>query len=220
MADWLRLAPPAGGPRAVEEARKAAGALADQLPSDREQINVAKAALVEAERADREQLAESMRRGADAISDTTAIAAAREAVGAAERRLQGRQLAVETASQELGAAIETERDQWLRIAQRDAEKARTRAAKALSELESQLDELGRARALAWWLTPEAGGFDRAHGVPAVGILGDVKSSAVHMANNNPVPMAMLLGWVRELIAPVEVKAQPAASSLAGVVAAQ
>jgi hypothetical protein len=197
LADWLNLAPH-GGPAPVQKAREAAQALADQLPADRAAIDDAKRDLVEAERRDREQLAASMRRGDDPISDTQAVDAARAAVGVAERRHQARRLAIETAQQEFGDAIAASRDEWRRSAERGVERAHTRATKALDQLEGALDELGQARAVAWWLTPERG-YDKAEGVPPVGILADARSSAAVMANNSPASRASLMAWCREVI---------------------
>jgi hypothetical protein len=197
MADWLRLSPP-DGPAVVQTARQAVQALADALPEDRERIEISKAALVEAERHDREAVAKQMRAGEDPVSDTAAIAQAREQVGAAERIWQGRRLAVETAQQELGDAIMASRAEWLRAAQRDLTKSHTRALKALDGFETALAELGRQRAIVWWLTPDRG-LDRAQQWPAGGLLSDARSSAHAMANSSPASLANLMAWVRELV---------------------
>jgi len=197
MTDWLRLSPP-GGPRSVEKAREAVRVLVDQAPADREALEAARAELVKAEQRDREQLAKALREQREPISNTEGIVQAREQVAASERRVQARALAIEGAQLELGEAITTCRDEWLRSAQRDLAKSHARAVKAVAALDAALDELGQARAIVWWL--ESGhGFDRAQPSPSVGLLGDAQSSAFAMANNSPAPRASLMAWIGELV---------------------
>ena len=198
MANWLALAP-AGGPRPVEEARAAAQALADAAPQDRQALADAKATLVEAETKDREALAEQMRRGHEPVSDVKRIDEARQAIGTAERHLQGRLLAVEDAQQEFRGSIEQTRDEWLATSQRAAEKAAVRASKTLSQLTSDLTTLRQAQATASWLAP-GGGFDRQQQVSPP-VLGTAASSGFQAANGAPVSGDVLLGWVGELIDP-------------------
>jgi hypothetical protein len=129
-------------------------------------------------------------------------------VGAAERRLEARQLAAETAQQELGGEIRACRADWLKSAEQAAEKARSRARKALGQLEAELNALRQARTIAWWLE-EGNGLDRETGVPH-GHLGVAQSSAFMMKNESPVPPADLLRWVAELIDPPAPRTAPQA----------
>lgn len=149
-----------------------------------------------------------MRAGKESVSDTKAIARAREALGAAERRLEARRLAVETAQQELGAEIRACRGEWLKTAEQAAEKARSQARRALQQLETELDALRQARVVAWWLEP-GNGLDREQRTPH-GRLGLAPSSATAMANKSPVPPQTLLSWVRELVDPPAPRTMPQA----------
>jgi hypothetical protein len=198
MADWLTLAPADGGPEPVQRARQAVQTLVDALSTDRARIDEAKAELLAAEKADREALAAAMRRGEDPISNIELLTRARAEVTAAEHRHAARRLAIEEAQQELGEAIRAERDQWLRAQQREAQAAHTRATKAFAALEDALTELGRQRAISWWLAPD-GGFDRAQQWPTAGLLNDARSSAFAMANQTPASRANLMTWCAELI---------------------
>jgi hypothetical protein len=188
---------PQGGPERVEKAREVAQALADEVPRDRQEIDRAKQALVEAEQHDREALAAAMRRGDDATSDITAIARAREQVGATERRHAARQLALSDADQELRAAVEAARDEWARTADASLVRTRRNAHKALEKLSGELEALAQARSVVWWL---ANGFDREQPVPHA-VLGSAASSARTQANGEPLPAARLLGWLDEVIEP-------------------
>jgi hypothetical protein len=170
--------------------------LAGELPRDREQIDTAKAELLQAERHDRQRLAELMRRGDDAVSDTKAVDAARAAVEGAERKHQARRLAIETADQDLGEAARACSDEWLRSELRALAKGHARAVKAADALDDALDELGRVRGVVWWLEH---GLERGHAAPAAGLLGDARSSAFAMANQTPASRTNLMLWLRELI---------------------
>ncbi len=207
MTDWLNVMPE-GGPERVEQARAAAQALVDRIPEDRTALEAARGELTKAEQHDRQQLADAMRAGEEGVSDTKAITRARDAVGATERRLEARRLAAETAQQELGAEIRASRSEWLRTAEQAAEKARSRARKALQQLETELDALRRARITAWWLEP-GNGLDREQRTPH-GHLGVASSSATAMANKSPVPPQTLLSWVAELVDPPAPRTMPQA----------
>jgi hypothetical protein len=210
MADWLRLAPP-GGPERVQHARAAVQALAAEIPRDRQAIDDAKRSLIEAEAGDRRQLAQAMREGREAVSNVETITAAREQVAARERVWQGRQLAVESAQQEYRDEIERNRDQWLRTAQRDLAKSYSRATKAHAAFQDALTELGRARAIAWWLE-QGHGFDRAQQWPSVGLLGEARSSAHAMANSSAASRDQVCAWTRELLGDAPARPEPQAAS--------
>jgi hypothetical protein len=196
MADWLKLAP-SGGPERVQRAREIAQALTDQVPEDRAALEAARVAVVEAERLDREQLAQAMRDGREPVSNTEAIADARERLGVAERRLEARQLAVAAASQELGDAIRACRPEWSRSAEQAAQKAGGRARAALDRLEAELHALAGARAVSWWLET---GLDTERRVPHP-VLGTAPSSARHAKNDSPLSAQALLDWLRETVDP-------------------
>ena len=210
MPSWLQMTP-AGGPERVERAREAAQALADEVPRDRAAIDETKAALVAAEKHDREQLAKSMREGRDASSDIGAIARAREAVGGAERTWQARQLALNDADQELHAAVEAARDEWARTADATLVRTRRNAGKALEKLTAELEALAAARAVQWWL---ANGFERQQPVPHA-VLGSAPSSASTTANGEALPAARMLAWLGEVIEPEPQAQTPAEPVSAG-----
>ena len=199
MADWLTLAPPDGGPEPVQKARQVAQELVAALPTDRAALETARVELIEAERRLREQLAEQMRTGGDAVSDTTLIDRARDVIATCERRVEARQLAVQDAMQEFHAAILAARAEWLKTVSAAAAKARTRAQKTLGQLERELDELRRAQGLEWWLG-DRGGLDRERPFRGGNLTG-ARSSARQAKNDDPLQAPELLRWLNEIIEP-------------------
>jgi hypothetical protein len=207
---------PAGGPKAVEEARQAELALVAELPKDRAGIDTAKTDLLKTEKADREAQALGMREQREVSSDIEGIARKREEVAAAERRHAARRLAIETADQELGEAVRACSDEWLRSELRTLARAHARALKAVDALDTAFDELGRVRGVVGWLEH---GLERGQPAPRGGLLSDAKSSAFAMANNSPASRASLMAWVRELAgdppAQAETRTHRQAATVAG-----
>jgi hypothetical protein len=206
---------PPNGPRAVEEAREAAQVLADQLPEDRRAIDDAKRALIDAERADRERLAELMRRGEDPVSDIEAVTTAREQVGAAERRHAARQLALQDADSELGTAAQACSGEWARTNATAEQRALRSVRKTSERLTGELEALAEARSVQWWL---ANGMERQQPAPHAGLasLGVAKSSGFAQANGEPLGVPQLVSWLREIVAPEpEPQAQPREAVVVG-----
>jgi hypothetical protein len=195
----LQITPP-NAPRAVEEARAAAQRLADALPEDRQEIDRAKQAKIELERADRERQAGQMRRGEDATSDAAAITAASEQIGVAERRHSARQLALQVADSELGAAVQARSGEWARTNATAVERALRSVRKTSERLTGELQTLAEARSVQWWL---ANGMERQQPAPHAGLasLGTAKSSGFHMANSEPRGADQLLAWLGEIVDP-------------------
>ena len=174
---------PPNGPEGVEQARKAVLELHSRVAGAREAIGTAKAQLVEAEQRDRQAMAEQLRAGREAVSDTRSVERAQSAVSAAERQEQALRLAIADSESALHEAVLAARSEWSRSAQRTVVKARERGRKALAALNESLEELRAAQSVEDWLTPDSG-LDQSQRARTRG-LGVAVESARTTANHDP-----------------------------------
>ena len=199
MADWGRLVP-GDAPKSVEAARSKLEVLKARVPAQRDALESAKRAVIEAERLDRERMAAQLARGAEAEPDDDAIAKARERVVGVERAGQALLLAIGNAELALAQAARDARAEWFKTSERRETEARRKGRDALERLRVELENLRLARSTMRWLTPESGGLDREQ-QPILGGLGSSPSSARMMANAEATDAATLLGWVAEVLDP-------------------
>lgn len=197
--NWTALVPP-NAPAPVEQAREQVVALRARITQAREQVDAAKVAVREAERHDTEQMAAAIRKGdAEPRSETAKVEALRAALAESERRAAAVELAVGQAEQDLGAAVEKSRARWARDSEARIDKAREAARRALNDLDRAVHELRDARGVADWLVEDRG-FDQGRAVRGVHV-GYALSSRSATANNEPLTVDQLVGWMREAIEP-------------------
>lgn len=205
MATWAAITPD-GGPREVEQARQRVDALRVKIRDERDRVEQAERELAAAENADKDAMAQAFRDGREPASNTKDVERARAAVAEAQRRQQALDAAVDQADAELGTTIERNRDKWARDCDTRIAKAQAQAARALAELEEQLAEMSRRRAIAYWLMPN-GGADT--GRPVKPAQDSVPDTGKLTPNGAPIPVADVLQWIRRVIEPAEASAPPA-----------
>jgi hypothetical protein len=196
MPSCLQLAPE-GGPSSVQAARQAAQQLVDQLGDDQRALEAARVALTRARQLDREALAAAMRGGTgeEAVSDTQ-VEKAEADVRKHERVVAARELAALDTDRSYREAISAQGDQWLRSAERAAEKVLATTERHVTQLASDVAALGEAAALVHWLRTDG----LAQGLPVRPVgLAVAKSSAFSQASSEPVTLPQALNWVAEAI---------------------
>ena len=196
MADWSAITPP--GPKPVEEARQTVTAVVSALKAERERLEAARAAVLEAEQADRLAMASAISSGRDPAPDEQSIASARAAVETCMRRVEAGKLALADAEAALGQQVEEQRDRWLAQTARDLERARKSGVDALTVLEEALRGMQRARAVGAWLS--AGGGAETGRPAKLGLLPALAASRAQSQNGDPVQAAVVLGWLRDALA--------------------
>lgn len=198
MAEWSRIVP-SGGPKPVEQARRQVEELKAKVPAQRQALADAQAAIIDAEKADREKMAAELAAGREPRPNDVAVAKAREHALGVERAGEALALAVANAESALGQAACESRDQWLKTAQRREGEQRAKAREALADLKVAFDGLRQAHSTAVWLGPE-GGLDFRR-QPPHGRLGVVRSSAHAFKNDEPAQVVQLLAWLAEMLDP-------------------
>jgi hypothetical protein len=196
--NWSVLCP-AGGPAAVETARKNVAALRAKVDQARSEVDSAKAAVSEAEEADQAQMAQSLRAGKSPVSSTKTIEALRVVAAEAQRRAGALDLAISQSEGELGEAIVKSRSKWIRDVVERGERAREQARQKLAELEQALDDLRAERGVEEWLT-DGHGFDRGKPVRTMSV-GFAPGSRGASANREPFSATQITAWLREIIDP-------------------
>jgi chromosome segregation ATPase len=171
--NWAAITPE-GGPREVEQARARLDELRGRIGTERDRIEQSKRDLQNAEESDRARMASEFAAGNEPTSEVRGIEKLRAAVGEAERRAVALDTAIAAADQELGQAVERNRDRWAADCETAIEKHRQQARNALAELTDALNATSTAAATAAWLRPEDGEDQRRP--PKTGF-GSARSSA-------------------------------------------
>jgi hypothetical protein len=199
VATWAAITPD-GGPRDVEQARARVDQLRARIKDERDRVEQAERDLATAEASDRDQMAKAFREGREPTSSTKQVEQLRAAVAEAQRRQQALDAAVDQADAELGQTIERNRDKWARDCDTRIAKAQTQAARLLAELETQLAEATRQRAIAYWLMP-SGGADT--GRPVKPAHDSIPGTEQMTANGARLAVGDALAWIRSVVEPAE-----------------
>jgi hypothetical protein len=194
---WSQTAPPSPV-RAVEDQRKRVQELRAQLDPCRQARDDARAAVVQAERSDREAMAAALAAGKAATSDVQSVEKANAAAAATTRQFEALQLAIANAEAELGAVVQKHRDAWAKRAAGEVSAARNDAREALDGLRAAFARYSDARQIVLWLTH---GLDRP---AALGLLGSAPGSERWAANGEQVGIAIVLDqWLAAALAEPE-----------------
>lgn len=196
MANWSQLVAPGDAPPEVQRALEAVQGLRGRVAEARKAIEGAQRGLVEAERGDRETMAQQLRNGTEPVSDVKAVQQAREAVDAARRRAQALDLAITDGEDELGEVVRAHRGKWLKSAERQERSARQRGRQALDDLTQALQALAEARTAAYWLRELV---DREQRAPAAA-LGVLPGSERATGNRSPLAATQVLDWIAQAVA--------------------
>jgi hypothetical protein len=210
-AAWTSLAPPSPI-REIEAQRKRVLDLRGQIDQRRQAADDARAAVVQAERSDREAMAAAMSLGKAATSNVAEIEKANAAAAAATRAFEAAQLAVANSEAELGAVVAKHRDAWTKRATGAVTAARNDAREALAAFRDALAKFRDAQQIAAWLDT---GLDREQRV-TLGLLGSCPGSQRWSANGEQVGIAIVLDqWLAEAVAEPAPQAQPREAAVVG-----
>jgi hypothetical protein len=188
-------------PAEVEQAIVAAQQMRERVAEQAEAVAAAQHAVDEAERQDVEAAARRARAGEPLGASSRALVKARDVLLLAQRDSNALRLAQQQAEDDLAQVIAKHADAWLEELHRAAEQARARAVDALEQFERDAHEISASGGAAIWLRSgqAEGRFDRAPGMAVVGTI--AVSSRRRTANNEPLRVDELVGYLRELIEP-------------------
>jgi hypothetical protein len=189
------LARPPEVERAISEAR----GLRDVAQQSADEVAAVQAKLDQLEQQDVEGAAARARAGEPLGTPGAPVRKAKDALALGQRNLAAVRLAVEQAEADTVDAISARADVWDVALQAEREQAREQAQVALAALEDAVARIGGAGAAQNWLAAASddGRYDR----PVKPTLAFALSSARRTANNEPLSVAELVGFLREAIDP-------------------
>jgi hypothetical protein len=188
-------------PVEVEHAIDAAAQMRERAREAAEAVADAQRAVDEREREDVEQAAQRARAGEPLGATSRALTKARDDLLLKQRDLNALRLAQHQAEDDVATAIGAHAEAWLVELDDAAAQARERAIDALVLFEQAAHEISGSGGTANWLTSGQadGRFDRAPGMAIVGTV--AQSSRRRTANNEPLRVDELVGWLREALEP-------------------
>jgi hypothetical protein len=191
--------PQVARPDAVTAALAETVELRDRSRQAQEQGAAAQAQLDELERQDVEQAAQRARTGEPLGTTPVAVKKAREALEQAKRTAAAIALALEGAEGDLGDALNASTPAWLAALDDETERARQRAATALTEFEAALDDLTAATSSSLWLrsAQDDQRWDRAVSMASAG--SSAPSSRRQTANGEALRRYEIVAYCRELV---------------------
>lgn len=195
----IEYVPRLARPSEVETAIDAATQMRERAREAAEAVAAAQKAVDEREREDVEAAAARARAGEPLGAPSRTLTKARDELLLKQRDLNALRLAQEQAEQDVVDAIGGHADEWGVSLRDEAERARETAQAALVSLEDAVARIGSSGSAQNWLAAASddGRYDR----PPKPIVAFAPSSARRTANNEPLSVAELVGWLREAIEP-------------------
>jgi hypothetical protein len=197
----IDVVPEAARPTEVASVLAEAVELRDRLRQAREELAAAQAELEHQEQADVAAAAQRIRQGAAPGNLSAGITKQRHAVEVAQRNAAALALASDAAQADLAETMLAHADEWIEQLERETAQARERAVEAVATFVRNTDEMNSAAGSAAWLASGRadGRWDRRVPVMVAGTV--AVSSRSRTANNEPLRVDELVGYLREALEP-------------------